>query len=273
MEKQDFPFIQNQSSHPTYGKVAELLLPSRNTVTIREQTGNDDDVISSQGDSGDMSGPLNKFVASLIIKHSYDFPKNENTITANEVLNIPLRDKYFILMASRIFSISPTIKFTWDWRDARQPVHYEEDLVQYLPDFSQENLPEPGDPDYFKYRVEPYTSQEAFRELTLGSGKNVRYKWLDGHGENYMLNLTDGQRSINTPLKARFIELKLEDGNWVKITDFGSFKPIEMSEIRADIEKWDKSFDGLTDIQNPYTKEVISIPLLSIPDFFFPRQI
>ncbi len=263
-------FIQEQKEHPALGKVATLLLPSGHTVSIREQNGNDDDVLSSVVAGEDMVTPMNTFISGIIIKHDFDLP-NENSISTKEVLNMPLRDKYFILMASRIFSISPVIKFKWDWKNNKPAVSYEEDLYPYLWDYNKP-LPEPDDPDYFKYRILPYNSKEPFKELTLGQGKVIRYKWLDGHGEAYMVNLPDSKRSINTPLRARFIELKTEDG-WIRISDFKDFKPIEMAKIREDIDKNDSAFDGLTDLRNPHTGEEVSIPLLSIPDFFFPHLI
>ena len=271
MEK--LPFIQEVGESTTDGKLATLITPSKATVTIREQNGSDDDVISAVSQK-DESTPFNNFIAGIIVDQNFDFVSMKGPITVKQVLDMPLRDKYFILMASRAFSISPILKFQWDWKDGRPPVSYEEDLTQYLPNFSKEDLPKPGEPGYFKYRVEPYESTGVYYEFDLISGKRVRYKMLDGHGENYILKLPENQANINTQLRARFIELFFKNSQeWIKVEDFKVFSTRDMAEIRAHVEKYDKSFDGLTDIQNPYTKATLTIPLLSIPDFFFPRQI
>lgn len=270
MEK-PFDFIQEVSENPLYGKLATLLLPSGSTVTIREQNGDDDDIISSFMTGQDSVGPINRFVAAIIIKHDYNFADKSGVLTAKEVLNIPLRDKYFILMASRIFSISPSIKFNWDWQNDRPEVPYEEDLVQYMWDYKKE-FPQIGDPAYFKYRIQPYQEHKSNIEVDLSSGKKIRFYLLDGNGESYIMGLPDSQKSINTPIRARRLEL-FDNGNWMKVESFKVFKSYEMAELRDAINTYDKTFDGLTDLNNPYTNEVVSIPLLSIPDFFFPREI
>jgi len=249
-----------------------LLLPSGNTVTIREQNGNDDDIISSFISGDEMIGPINRFLAGLIVDHSFEGFKSKSTILPTEILELLLRDKYFILMASRIFSISDTIIFSWDWKNGKPPVKYEEELLPYLWDYNKE-FPQPGDPEYFKYRIAPYTEQKTdTKELVLKSGKKVRYGFLNGHGENYLLNIADDNRTINAGLKARGLEL-WQDGEWIKVENFKEFKAYEMASLRDSIEKEDKQFDGLTDITNPYSGEVLAVPMLSIQDFFFPREI
>lgn len=267
------PFLQSVQEHPVHGRLATLLLPSGNSVVIREQNGNDDDVISSMDSSKSQATPFNRFIAGIICEQTFPFVDHEKSITPKEVLEMPLRDKYYILMASRAFSISPILKFQWDWRDGKAPVHYEEDLTPYLPNYKEE-LPEPQEPGYFKYRIEPYLHTNPFREISLQSGKKVKYKWLDGHGEVYMLNLPEDKANINTQLRSRFIQLYDDKtGQWFDVHDFRAFNSRDMQEIRFDIEENDKPFDGLTDIKNPYSGNIVAIPLLSIPDFFFPRQI
>jgi hypothetical protein len=266
-----FHFIQEVSENPLYGKLATVILPSGSTVTIREQNGDDDEIISSFITGNDPVGPINRFVAALVLKHNYKFSDKSDVLTPKEVLNIPLRDKYFILMTSRIFSISDNIKFNWDWQNGRPEVPYEEDLLQYMWDYNKE-FPYQGDIDYFKHRIQPYPENQACIEVNLSSGKKVRYYLLDGHGESYIMGLADSDKSINTPIRARRLEI-FDNGNWMKVESFKVFKSYEMAELRDSINTYDKPFDGLTDLHNPYTNETVSIPLLAIPDFFFPREI
>jgi len=271
-QRKKLPFTQREDQHPLYGRVADLLLPSGYKVTIREQDGGDDDVISSYLSQDDMTGPINRFLAGLIIGHDFDFLPKKNVVKPVEIRDLLLRDKYFILMASRIFSISESIIFNWDWKNGKPPVSYEEDLVPYLWDYNKP-FPEPGTPGYFKYMIEPYPEKQVkTRELELSKEKRLRYGYLDGHGENYLMKLSDSERSINSGLKARGIEI-FDNNEWVPIKNFKGFKTWEMAKIRDDVDKFDKQFDGMTDIKNPHTNEIVSIPLLSITDFFFPREI
>lgn len=280
MESEKLPtFIKNVQKDPSHGHLYDLLLPCGNKVTIREQNGNDDDIISSFNKGEIESNPFNRFVASLIVKHDFPFTKNEK-LSINDVLQIPLRSKYFIIIASRIFSIGETLIFEWDWKNGDKPVEYEDNLSDYLWDY-EITFPEPGDPLYHKERIKPYTKRKEEgvdaehifdRVFELNSGKIVKFNLMNGKGENYLLKLPIEKRSANAELKARDLSIWIED-KYIKIETFKGFTSREMAEIRRVVDSQDSVFDGLTTIENPYSGEESQLPLLHIPDFFFPREI
>lgn len=282
MEKETLPsFIKNVSNHELYGRTYEVLLPCGSKVTLREQNGNDDDVISSFNKGEVESTSFNRFVAGLVVDNNFPFVKTPGkSLSVKEVLQMPLNSKYFIIMVSRIFSLGEMLYFEWDWKDGNKPVPYEDDLTQYLWDY-EITFPEPGDPIYNKERIKPYTitkdsegNIEYHRQFTLKTGKTIKYDLLNGHGENYLLKLPVDKRTANSTIKARNTCLWVEEkGDWVKIENFKFFTPREMAEIRAGILDTDPSFEGLTTIENPVNGESSQLPLLHIPDFFFPREI
>ena len=250
-----------------YGNTKELTLPSGPKVVIREQNGDDDDLISNVS-LAENGVAFNMFIASITIYTDW----TKSPMTMEDVMNLKLRDKYFILMSSRVFSVGEILKFKYDWKDGRPPVHYEDDLRQYLWDYSK---PFPGErePSYFKYRIRPYPQGEATtRELTLSSQKIVRYKYINGYGEKYLLALGNDRLTVNAELKARELELQ-HDGKWVRVENFKAFTSRDMQELRYDVTINDERFDGLTDLINPSSGDAITIPLIGIQDFFFPRGI
>jgi hypothetical protein len=250
-----------------FGNTKELLLPSGFKVIIREQNGDDDDLISSVA-LAESGTSFNMFIASITVWSEL----TNKPMTMEDVMNLKLRDKYFILMSSRVFSIGPILKFKYDWKDGRPPVHYEDDLRPYLWDFTKD-MPKENEPGYFKYRVKVYPNgKETERTFTLSSNKEVKYKYINGHGEKYLLELGNDKLTINAELKARELELKI-DGKWFKVENFKHFSARDMQELRADVSVNDERFDGLTDLVNPSNLETLTVPLIGIQDFFFPRGI
>lgn len=274
MENQ-FEFIQGVSKDSTFGNLAELLLPSGHAIVIREQNGNDDDVLSSFTKDDLDSNAINRFVAGIIIKNTYKWAKTEGRMNDKDVLNIPLRDKYFIIMASRIFSLGDILKFDWDWKDGNNLVSYEQDLTGFLWNYNKDFPFNPSDEGYFKERIKPYSkdlTESSVRTFTLRSGKEVQYTLLNGNGENFLLKLPVEKRTVNAGLKARKLKLNVE-GTWQDVVNFSSFSPKDMADIRKDIETYDSQFDGIIQIENPNTGQVMDLPLMNIPDFFFPREV
>ncbi|GAH38907.1 unnamed protein product, partial [marine sediment metagenome] len=58
---------------------------------------------------------------------------------------------------------------------------------------------------------------------------------MNGYGEKYLMGLPLDQQSINAELRGRGLELKVGK-NWVKVQSFKNFTPIDMMEIRKDVE-------------------------------------
>lgn len=251
-----------------YGNVRELLLPSGAVAIIREQNGDDDALLSNVAMTKSFEA-LNSFIHSITPYLSTSINPDKPPLL-EDILIRPLRDKYFILIASRIFSLGNILHFEYNWGSEYPKVEYDEDLANYLWDY---NIPFPGqgDPDYFAERIKPYPTTKLGIEETIGN-KVIRFSLLNSYGEKYLLKLPDTERNINQQLFARDISVKQENGEWEKISSFKNFKSLEMAKLRNLVSTWDEEFSGLTTVDNPYTNgQSDEISIIQIPDFFFPK--
>ena len=252
-----------------YGETLDLITPSGHKVSIRQQTGEDDDIISNA--KGVLDGTSsNKFIAGIVVNTDITENGKFNLDTARE---LKLCDKYFIMIASRIFSIGQSLKFSYKWPDDLE-VDYEEDLGLYIWDYYDEEkpFPEKGNPDYFEFRIPPHQfGKDKLREIKLDSGKILRYKFVDGHGERFLMNLTEDQQTINAELLARNLEYKMSE-NWVRVQNFKTFTSLDMMQIRKDVTENDPTTPMISELEHPVTGQKIDYPVVGAPDFFFPRK-
>lgn len=251
-----------------YGNVKELLLPSGAVAVIREQNGEDDALLSNVAMTRNFEA-LNAFIHSITIHLSTaEFPEKPPTL--EDIMIRPLRDKYFTLIASRIFSLGHNLHFEYQWDAALPKVEYDEDLSKYLWDYNVP-FPQVGDREYFAERIKPYPMKSLFVNETVG-GKNIRFNLINSYGERYLLKLPDTERHINQQLLARDISIMNEANQWEKITNFKNFKSTEMAQLRGLLSKWDEEFNGITTLDNPFvTGQSEDVSIIQIPDFFFPR--
>jgi len=158
-----------------HGKVFEAMLPSKDKIIIREQNGEDDDILSNLADfkSGES---VHNFLAGVIIWHS----RYGKVVTPEMIKKMPQRDKYISLILTRIFSYGDELHFKWQWEDSKKPDEYTEDLNIYIWDYTKP-LPKTSDKEYSKFRIEPYTDDPYQKiEATLQSGKHVRMSYING---------------------------------------------------------------------------------------------
>ena len=255
-----------------YGKLKEIILPSGYTATIREQNGNDDDIISNQATARDLTN-MNMFISSLVIETNLPFAVG-GKLSIDGVRNMLLRDKYFILFSSRIHSMGNEIKFTYDWgTEDGGIIEYSDNLNNFVWDYSKP-MPESTDKSYYHYRIQPYDHSLAYKkqEFSLSSGKQIRFKFLDGHSELYLMKLPIDQQTKNTELKARELEQKI-DGEWKTVENFMFFSKKDMAELHKLVNSLDPNFTGITELENPVSGEIIKFPIISAKDFFYPEEI
>lgn len=260
--------MENSKLVSIYGQVRELLLPSGVTAVIREQNGEDDALLSNVT-MGRNFDSLNAFISSITVSLSSSAnPAAPPTI--EEIMIRPIRDKYFLLIASRIFSLGPNLEFDYQWDPNLPKIHYVEELGNYLWDYNNP-IPKVGEPGYFAERIKPYPVKGLFVEAVIGD-KKIRFNLLNSYGEKYLLKLPDTERHINQQLLARDLSILDETGQYTKVTNFRNFKSPEMAKLRALIMEWDEDFNGLTTLENPYnTSQVEEVSIIQIPDFFFPK--
>jgi len=249
-----------------YGDVIEVVTPSGDKVVLRQQTGEDDDILSSP--TGSYLGEnLNKFVQGIVVRGGKGIKP-----TYDDIESMKLCDKYFIIIASRIFSLGNIVRFEYEWPDGLV-AEYEEDLEQLIWDYASDDFPVKGDVLYNKFRIPPHQGgNKGGEEFTTSSGKHFRFTYMNGEGEKYLMQLSIESLGKNTELRARQLEQKLGD-NWVKVENFKNYNAKEMVEIRNKVFMADPIIQIFTEIPHPKTKEKIEFPILSSSDFLFPREI
>ena len=253
-----------------YGEVQTLITPSGFEVSLRMQNGNDDDILSNA--DGVMDGTSsNRFIAGIIVDTDITTNRKFNLDTARD---LKLCDKYFIMIASRIFSIGQILKFSYHWPDLPAPTDYEEDLGDYIWDYKDiSEFPKKGEEGYLKYRIAPHPfGKESMRQANTASGKVYRYKFMNGHGERFLMNLPSDRQSVNAELLARGLETKMGEG-FVPVQNFATFSPMDMMDIRKDVSTHDESINLITELKHPKTGAIMEYPIIGTSDFFFPREI
>jgi hypothetical protein len=254
-----------------YGRRSKFTLPSGHWVEIREQNGNDDDIISNRATAKDLTN-FNILISSLILDTNLPMA-TDGKLPASKVDELLLGDKYAIIFGSRIHSMGPDVRFKIEWnKEDGGPQDYEEDLNNLWWDFSKP-YPEQGEEGYSKDRIKPdpincYGSQT----LNLTSGKELRDHFLNGKSEKDLMKLPIEEMTRNAEIKARGLEQKIAE-KWVKVTNFMFFTKKDMSEIYRAIRENDPEFLGTTDITNPKTNQTVAYSIIQSEDFFYPQEI
>lgn len=231
----------------------EVALPTGRVFVIREQNGNDEDVISKVGDSKNNTA-IAKFLAGIIVE-----PKT----SWQQVMLWPSQDKYVLLLESRIFNLGETLSFKHTFQDEFEE-SFEEDLSIYRVG-NEEN----------KYAPKKYPNGDLREiEFTTSRGKLIKYTLLNSEGEAYNMNKPEGSISRNDIFRARFLSVKdnSQKSGWKVVDKFYDFKPIELAEIRKNILENDPSFDMLMELQHPQKPNVKElVPMIQYTEFFFPQ--
>lgn len=261
---------KQQMEQLMYGQSLDLLLPSGFEVTIREQNGADDDILSNKATSADLTN-LDIFLSSLILKTNLPFAINSKLSMA-DISKMLLRDKYFILFASRKHSMGDNVKIQFDWGDDNGgKLEYIESISNFLWDY-KEDLPEEGSEGYFEDRIKPYSGKPyEIIEIEIGS-KNLRFNLLNGQGEKYLMKKPLAEQTRNLELKARNLQ-QLTGDKWIRVENFQFFTKREMAQLHKLVKELDPNFKGVTDLTNPTTKETVAYPILGSDSFFYPEEI
>lgn len=246
--------------------------PSGYNYTIREENGEDEEVLSNPHDAQNLMNITN-FISRIVV--STDFTESKK-LTPQDALNLPLRDRYAILIHSRIFSIGESLDFAYTWPLESEPTYYAQDLRELIFDdytnISKEAL------DNKPEAIKPYQDLDLlhkinFRdyEVTLSTGKEIKFNFMDGNAEAWSLSLPTDKQTKNAELLARGLKLKV-NGNWDLVQQFSLFSIKEMSEMRSIVHKLDPIWQGTVEIVNPNTNEKTYYPVLGAPHFFFPTE-
>lgn len=242
-----------------------FISPSGHSYTIREQNGEDEDILSNPRDAKNLMN-ITKFISSIVV--DTDFTDNHR-LTVEDTLNLPFLDRYAILIQSRIFSMGNTLEFEFTWEGDKVPVVYEEDLSLFLfDDYSAI----PSEEELLKklHAVPYYPNSKQIKDIciNLSTGKVLYFDLLNGKGEQFIMNLSEDKQTRNAELMARNLRLMV-NGNPEKVTNFRCFTVREMAEIRKFISTNDPTWYGMTELENPKTGEKVNYPIMAAKSFFY----
>lgn len=249
------------------GKELEVTLPSGFAVTIREQNGNDDDILSNVANAT-TGVSFAKFLAEIIIKDH----RTGHRINFEKILDWKVNDLYYLILASRVHSLGAEVEFRvlCSTPTCKRTTRFEEDLTHFLSDFSRTN-PKEGEDGYFKYRAIPYphgADVDVIKELS--TGKKIKFNYLTVIGENEYLKSNAETLSTNKQLLVRNIALGTEGNQWIPLANFGIFSPREMMEIRTAVKNEDIEWEPIMECICPHCKLQQNISVVQQPDFFYP---
>lgn len=246
-------------------RTLDFVTPSGVNFTIREQNGEDEDILSNPLDSRNLMN-LTKFIAAIVVKTDCT-PSGK--LSVEDALNLPLLDRYCILLKSRIFSLGDEIEIQYTWPGTKEAVSYE-DLVSNFVFEDYSNIPTEEEMNEKPFACPFYPNRDNLKDMRieLKSGKVIMFDCMTGKGEQYLLSLPEDKKTRNSELLARNLRLEVE-GNPEKVTNFSCFSVRDMAEIRKAVAAYDPSFQGLTELEDPKTGDKIMFPIMASPSFFY----
>ena len=253
-------------------------LPSGYSCEIREQNGEDEEVLSNPANIKNFMN-INEFIAGIVI-HT-DFTAS-GKLLVQDVMKLPLLDRAVILINSRIFSLGEELEFNYKWpRPENSKEQAEFTYTQNLKDYIFEDYGVKPDEEELKAKPDavPYYLLEEDKDnqgkvkltdhkFTLSSGKEIMWDVATVESEQYLMKLGLDNISRNKDLIARNLRLNV-DGNWEKVQNFKLFSVRDMAEMRREILASDPSFTGNTEIEDPITHEKVQVSVLAVPTFFY----
>lgn len=250
-----------------YGQTIDWNAPDGNVYTLREQNGADDDILSNQAKSKDLTNLL-EFISAIVVKVNLQ-PKK---LSLDEILSLPINVKYGILLKSRIFSLGNILEFEHTWPEEEAAIEYEVDLEQFL--FNDYHVVPEVEELLQKEDAIPYYPEGCSTtsiEFSISTGKRLQFDRFNGHSERFILNKVK-ELSQNKPLEARNLKVYL-NGQWQPVQSFHIFTAREMKEIREEIYGTDPVFSGEFTIAHPSKPQLVEkVVLFGISNFFFPGE-
>lgn len=245
-----------------------VTLPSGMVVKIRERNGEDEDILSNQADA-ETGDSIAKYLSRIIVACNKKFP-----ISATDINNWRIRDKYYLLYKSTMFSLGKEITFKHQFQENGPKKLIEEDISIFDWDLSGSKPPAPDEEGYNPYVIQPYddfdlADKSEWITKTLSSGKEIRFKYLTGVGEKITLGMDKNNVSINTELRIRDFQLK-KDSTWADVQNFARFTAKEMREIRKELRSKDFPFDPVMELTDGGKKYLIN--LFDLQGFLFPAE-
>lgn len=264
--------FRKEAKHPVWGNCLSFDLPSGKRLTIREQNGDDEGLLSRVQDAETGDSMVN--FASAIVLKDHELNRKPSPL---EIKEWRISDFYSLLFISRVFSLGNLFEFKFTWPDQEQPSEYEEDLYIYL----QDSLDEQENPkNKSPHMMKPYLkiegdNIEAFDKkgiiFNTASGKKLKFEYLITNTEVSSLEIPVDKQDKNLELRQRNLSMYAE-GEWHILNNFAGLSSKDMKEVRTLIRKYDPVFEPLMKIPHPVKKHISTeINLLTQKDFFYPE--
>lgn len=241
------------------GNTWKETVPSGKIWEIRETTGEDDAILSKISDAMDGAN-INNFLANIIV--------GPEKPLAEDILTWPINDKYVLLFKWRVRNLGYEFQFKdSDPNDKKKRVvDYTEDLTELDGDLADKDYkPKPN--QLYKYP----NGTSTHIEFKISTGKQFRFKIMTGIEEKAADDLPKDSTNKNTPLLVRQLEI-FKGQKWEKVLNFHHVTSLEMKELRGSVDKYDRQWDPIITVTNPYTNLIRSFPLFALPTFFFPEE-
>lgn len=258
--------MENQT---LYGQKLTFKLPSGYEVTIREQNGEDDDILSNQANAMELKN-IAAFIASIVTDTDITATR---LLTPEQAHQLPSLDKYAILFNSRIFSLGEILEFEYNWGTKEKPreLEYEIDLREMIFNYGVTPTEEEMNEKPNAIPFYPLGKQTKDIEIKTTSGKELLFDLQTGEGEAYLLNLPLEEKTKNKELIARNLRLKVND-KYEVVKNFRIFSVNDMTEIRSAVRGYDPVFQGMMPIAHPDGKDEVNIPVMAVSSFFYLRE-
>ena len=215
-------------------------LPSGHEIELREMTGVEEELLTNQRliRSGDA---VNQVRRNCIIR----IGENEN-VNANDVLDMLSGDRLFVLVKLRQISLGDDVEL--DLTCQSPACRAKNHVIININDLEVRN----------------YGEDREF-EVTLPSGKKVRFVYLDGHKEKRLASMNEP--SISAAMMIRILEI---DGAAPNKKALAEMSMRDRSALRAEMLKVDAGIDTELDLECESCGSHIRTRLEAEPGFLFP---
>jgi len=238
-------------------------LPSGNKITIREQNGADEEILSMENPNKKGPDNLVRYLANVTERDE----RLGRKPLSDDIMLWPLKDKLYAIYRARILNFGDKVKFTHVC-DKNHSTNFTEDLTEYDGDFLN-----PKYTPKSQWSITPYKNypENGIVKFTLSSGKEVKYNILNSHGEILLLESGADEKNATMGLRARNLQLNYNN-NWVTVTDFAVFGPKDMVELRGSVFAIDNPFSPHTVVTCPKCESAQLYNIFFLPNFFYPTE-
>ena len=247
----------------------KVTLPHGIEITLREATGEDEDLMSKVANVKDGTS-LPAYLSRVIV---------DPVLSIEDIMFWPIASKYYAMLKARMVSLGTELDFKYPFvnpktnREEEVPVSvdlkaYDADLASYFKLTSKESKEEFIN-SLGMDQIKPYPTLNKEQEFTM-DGKKFKWDLLDSYGEQLSMKIEDDELSINDELRLRNLRIYHED-RWITIENFSSFTSRQMSKIRTEMRNKEVKFNMDLMIKNPFNeRKPVVISLIALPDFFYP---